>query len=354
MKALIGWCTVLVAGGLVACGDDGASAGGVDAPPAGPGPADDIQFMAGASLPAGPWLLANQWATSPNAVLALDPAALGGAARTVFTADRVWSMGARADGRAILFSANDPMQEAHFGVTFGDSIQNSFLFDTPTQAISLLAPPGSGWANVNDECHHPTADGAYIYLCRRYDFAADGSFLGWRLGRVRVEDGSFEFIRPDVAGGPFELNPQVIPGTTRLLFELRARPPATGATVHTRDLVTGAEVMVRERAGRVNLAPDGRTVLFSDRADQSRLKTFDLEAPADPAVVVSMTTGAGDAAWSPDGQTIVYTVFDQANSCDHLERVTWAGAAWSAPERVRDCTQTGEFITRLAWVTIAS
>lgn len=351
MKALIGCCVV-----LAACGDDGTSTLGPDAPPlidAGPGPTDDIHFQAGAPLPAGQWLLANEWAAAPNKVFALDPANLGGTARTVFSADRVWSMSARADGRAIVFAANDPMQEAHFGLTFGDSIQNSFLFDAKAQTIALLAPAGSGWANVNDECFSPSPDGAEIYLCRRYEFTPDGAFLGWRLGRLRVADGSFEFLRPDAPGGPFELNPQVIAGTTRVLFELRARPPATGATIHTRDLVNGTEVMVRQNAGRANLAPDGRRVLFADRADQSRLKTFDLQAPADPAVVVSPTLSAGDAAWSPDGNTIVYTVFDQGMSCDHLERVTWAGAAWSAPERVRDCAQTGEFITNLSWVTVA-
>jgi hypothetical protein len=32
--------------------------------------------------------------------------------------------------------------------------------------------------------------------------------------------------------------------------------------------------------------------------------------------------------------------------------VTWGGAVWSAPERVRDCTQTGEFITDLSWIRI--
>lgn len=350
MKALIWSCIA-----LVACGDDGSPAG-VDAPPlidAGPGPADDIQFVAGAALPPGQWLLANDWASSPNRVIALDPADLGGTARTVFSADRVWSMGAHADGRTIVFSANDPMQEAHFGVTFNDSIQNSFAFDTQQRTISLLAPAGTGWENVNDECFHPTTDGAHVYLCRRYEFTADGGFLGWRIGRLSLADGSFEFLRPDAAGGPFELSAQELPGTTRILFELRARPPATGSTLHTRDLVSGVELMVRQGAGRVNLAPDGHRVLFADRTDQSRLKTFDLDAPAEAAIPVSPTLSAGDGAWSPDGQTIVYAVFDQANSCDHLERVTWSGTAWSAPERVRDCAQTGEFLPQLAWVTIA-
>ena len=350
MKALILGLVV-----LAACGGDGSHGPGPDAPPmidAGPGPADDIGLQAGPPLGSGQWLLANRWSPAPDAVFALDPADLGGPARTVLTANRVWSMGASADGRTILFSSHDPMRETQFGLTLLDSIQNSFAFDTAARTVALLAPAGSAWANVNDECLQPSADGAYVYLCRRYDFTAQGSFLGWRLGRIRVADGSFEFLRPDVPGGPFELTVQELPGATHVLFELRARPPETGSSLYTRELSTGTEVVVRANARRPILAPDGHRVLFADATDQSRLKTFDLQAPGDPAVPVSTTAGAGDAAWSPDGQTIVYSVFDQAKSCDHLERVTWSGTAWSAPARVRDCAQTGEVITSLAWVTI--
>jgi hypothetical protein len=119
-----------------------------------------------------------------------------------------------------------------------------------------------------------------------------------------------------------------------------------------RTLSTGAETMVRASARKPLLAPDGHVVLFADTANRSRLATFDLEAPAAAAVPVSPTLDVGDAAWSPDGASIVYTVFDQAASCSHLEQVTRSGAGWSAPTRVRDCAQTGEFITTLAWVTV--
>jgi hypothetical protein len=319
---------------------------------AGPGPADDIELVAGAPLPSGSWLLANRWDPSPDAVIALDPGDLGGPARTVFTASRVWSMGASSDGHSILFSSHDPMREVHFGVTLNDSIQNSFTFDTKARTVAQLAPAGSAWANVNDECFQPSADGEYVYLCRRYDFSAEGTFLGWRLGRIRLSDGSFEFLRPDAPSGPFELSPQELWGGTHVLFELRARPPASGVALHTRELSTGVETMVRANARRPILAPDGHRVLFADTKDQSRLKTFDLQSPDAAAVPVSPTLGAGDGAWSPDGNAIVYTVFDQGNSCDHLERVTWSGSAWSAPIRVRDCTQTGEVITNLTWVVV--
>jgi hypothetical protein len=336
---------------LVAC--SGGDASSPDAQiDAAPGPVDDIDLQPGEPLPPGAWLLANRWDPAPEAVLALDPADLGGPARTVFTASRVWAMGASADGSAIVFSGHDPMRETQFGLTLLDSIQNSFTFDTKTGTVAQLAPAGSGWANVNDECFQPSADREYVYLCRRYDFTAQNTFLGWRLGRIRVADGSFEFLRPETSGGPFELTPQELPGGTKVLFELRARPPASGVALHTRELSTGIETMVRANARRPILAPDGHRVLFADTTDQSRLKTFDLQSLGDPAVPVSPTLDVGDGVWSPDGNAIVYTVFDQTRSCDHLERVTWSGTAWSAPVRVRDCAQTGEVITSLAWVVL--
>lgn len=339
---------------FMACGDDGQSVM-PDAPPmidAGPGPADQIGVVAGSPLPSGSWLLASRWAPSPNAVIALDPDDLGGTPHVVFTANRVWSMGAYPDASTIVFSGHDPMREMAFGLTLLDSIQNSFAYDRAAGTVTQLAPPGSGWENVNDECFEPSLDGAYVYVCRRYDFTSEPAFKGWRIGRIRIADGSFEFLRDESPTGPFELTPQELPGGTHLLFEMRDRGPSTGASLHVRELATGTETMVRADAWRPKLAPDGHTVLFSDTNDQSRYKTFDLDQPNAPIVTVSPTVGVGDAAWSPDGQTIIYTVFDQALTCEHVERVTWMGSEWSTPERLRDCANTGEVLTTLAWVTV--
>lgn len=352
MKAwILGVVAVTVGAGCG--GDDGAA--GPDAGPlvdAGPGPVDDLAVQAGEPLPAGAWLLMNEWQADPNRVSALAVTDLAGATRTVFSANRVWSLGARADGRTIVFSSHDPQREQAFGINFTDSIQNPFAYDTQTGAVTLLAPAGSGWANVNDECLVPSADGASVYVCRRYDFTADGTFLGWRLGRITLADGSFTFLRPDAAGGPFELSPVELPGGDRVLFELRARPPASGVALHIRTLSTGAETMLRASARKPVLAPDGHRLVFADTTDQSRLKMLDLDAPATAPIAVSPTLDVGDVVWSPDGTTLVYNVYDQPQNCDHLERVTWTGTAWSAPTRVRDCAVTGEFITNLAWVTV--
>jgi hypothetical protein len=316
----------------------------------GPTPADDIAFVAGPPLAAGSWLLVNDWAAEPNHVFALSPDDLAGPKQVVFSAHRVWSMGAADDGSAILFSSWDALQEEHFGLTIGDSIQNSFVYDTRARRVRYLGPIGSSWQNVNDECHELSPDGAYVYVCRRYDFTPEGGFSGWRLGRIHTVDRTFEFLRVDAPGGPFELGPQVIPGTSQVVFALRARPPATGSTLHSLDVATGVETTVRPNAARPVLAPDGQRLVFSDTTAQFRLAMIDLARPGDAAVAVSPTLGTGAVAWAPDGQSIVYAVYDQPRNCDHLERVIWTGAAWSAPERVRDCALTGEFITDLAWV----
>jgi Tol biopolymer transport system component len=330
---------------LAACGGD--DAGGPDPCLTADDPcpaAEDIDFAALEELPSGEWLLANDWAPTPNVAFVLPIDDLGAARREIFAANRVWSMGAAADGSSIYFSAWDAQQEEHFGITIGDAIQNSFSFTPSTSELRALA-----WGNLNDECQVPSPDGDSLYVCRRYDFTPEGAFSGWRIGRISLDDRSFEFLRGDAAG-PYELSPQPLPDGATVLLELRARPPATDDTLVLLDLASGDETDVRTSAGRPILFPDGHRVLFQDRTDQSRWKMLDLDSSA-PPVTVSPTTGAGDAAISPDGDTIVYAVFDSTLSCDHLERVTFSGT-WSAPTRVRDCAQTGEFITDLDWIVV--
>ena len=66
----------------------------------------------------------------------------------------------------------------------------------------------------------------------------------------------------------------------------------------------------------------------------------------------NVTRIAGDgtsATFSPDGTKIAYTVFDSALSCSHVEIVATDGSQADAPVRIRDCGQSGEFITDLVW-----
>ena len=60
---------------------------------------------------------------------------------------------------------------------------------------------------------------------------------------------------------------------------------------------------------------------------------------------------ASGARWSPDGTRVVYTVGDDEVSCSHVEIVAADGSEADAPTRIRDCVESGEFITDLAWIT---
>src|SRR5687768_3413581 len=110
---------------LVACGGGGGGepdAGVPDARPDAvpvPMPAAEIGVTPGVALAAGQWIVANDWAGPPDVVFALPITDLGGQRQVVFTATRVWSMGAEPDGDAIVFSSADPEQEADFGITIG-------------------------------------------------------------------------------------------------------------------------------------------------------------------------------------------------------------------------------------------
>ena len=60
---------------------------------------------------------------------------------------------------------------------------------------------------------------------------------------------------------------------------------------------------------------------------------------------------ASNARWSPDGTQVVYLLWDDAGACSHVEIVQADGSEADAPTRIRDCLETGEFISDLAWIT---
>lgn len=354
-SALITLLIVCAAG----CGDDGGS-GGAGAGGAGTGGAtstssaggggagggaqpfvptpDDVQFRAVNPLPAGEQILFGDWEAVPNEVLSMRPD--GSEITPIFESFRVWSMGVSNDVGTIAFAAGDPEQEAHFGPLFGDSIQPTFLYDVASQTAEVLS-----YGNLNDECHAFGPGDTHLYVCRRYDFDAEGNFKGYRLGRVELASESFEWLTDEVPQ-LFTLSPQPLANGTEMLY---AKVPVPGTrTIVRRAIAGGSETILRSNAGNPVLAPDGQGLLVSDYAQQGSLV---LVRDGQPDVLVAEGPDLSNARFSPDGARVVFLRWEGSLQCSHVEIVAVDGSQASTPERIYDCGTQGRFVSDLAWIT---
>jgi hypothetical protein len=339
---------------LLACSDGGSSAapndaGIPDAADAGVAPdasdavaplpltKESIQFQAEAPLPLGEMIVANDWA-SPDRVFAMRPD--GSDVANIFRARRVWAMNASRDGKLIAFSVEDPSAEARYGVSIGDAIQNTWLYDATTQGIRLI---GSG--NVNDECHVFSPDNRSLFVCRRYEFTAKGDFKGWRIGRIDVASGDFTFLTTEA--DRYALHPHFIGSQLVHTFIDVSRPTMPAYSVVARDPASSPATTIHARAGRAVFAPGatlqrGRYV-FTDYANARQLMLV-----VDGGTPTRLRDEAAGVAWSPDGKRIVYGVEDRAANCRHLEVMSIDPPA--APARVLDCAAAKRFITTFTWI----
>jgi hypothetical protein len=309
----------------------------------------DIQFKAVNPLPSGEQLLFNDWNASPNTLRAMKPD--GTAAFTVFEVYRVWSAGASRTGDKIAFSCGDPKQKEHYGLEIGDSIQHTWMYDVATQTIEPVAV-----GNLNDECHEFSADGARLYVCRRYDFAetmtdagVTGTSKGWRIARIDLASKAATFLTPE--SKDFTLGPQPTADEKELWYSITS---VVGTTQKTRivkqPLPMGDATDVKLDAARPVLSPDGTRYAYNavNTVDKSAIHVAKLDGSGD----VKVTNAAGtNARFSPDGSHLAYLVYDGTKSCQHIEIVATDGSDLAAPKRVRDCGTSAEFITELAWIT---
>lgn len=324
-------------GGAGAAGGAGGTGGGGGFVPFEPS-ADDVQFQAVTGIPVGEWLLYNDWNPSPNEVLL---SATDGSGETViFEAYRIWSMGASRNGRQIAFSAGDPDQALHYGVTIGDAIQPTFLYDVELQTAVNLT-----YGNLNDECHRFSGTDQKLYLCRRYDFSDDAPAKGYRIGVLELATKAFTWLTDEDAAA-LTLNPEPkdtdeelyfsrIEGSTRTL----AKIPLPAAE---------PEETFREDAGNPVIAPDKVQIAYIDYANEGALLVYNLSTRETSKVAAGPAVSS--VAWSPDSTRIAFLRNDPDNNCSHVDM---AHADGSDPEPVRiiDCAQNGRFITELAWVT---
>ncbi|MFO0551051.1 MAG: hypothetical protein U0271_21860 [Polyangiaceae bacterium] len=326
-------------GGSAIGGSGGAGGQGGVAPVFQPTP-DDVEFAAGDALGAGEWILFNDWGATHDEVLAVD--ATGQNEQLVFSSFRVWSMGVSRDGGTIAWSAGDPQQVEHYGIDIGDVIQPTFLFDVTTRTAKNLT-----FGNLNDECHTFGASGAYLYLCRRYDFTTEGQSKGYRTLRIDLATLAEEFLTADDST-VFTLSPQPSPDETTLFF-YRLPLGAGFRSVSKKTIPDGAEESVVDQAGYPALSPDGTklaSILFSMSSSLAVTN-----ADGTNLVVVAQGPGVSDATWSPDGTHLAYLRDDpDGGNCSHIEIVAADGSDVGAPVRIHDCVTSGRFITALAWI----
>jgi len=198
---------------------------------------------------------------------------------------------------SIAFSSGDPEQEAHYGVTFGDAIQHTFLYDVATETAENLTR-----GRINDECLVFSDDGERLYLCRRSDFQQQGAELSNTLYHpVRIDraTGVEEvLLAPQDDVMALQLQPDADEATALLTWIVIPPSPRAEHSIRRLDLETDEVTMLREDAGAPVLSPDGTRYLFADYTQQGTLWSSDLDGP-DPVPVVP--TNVPRRGWSPGG-----------------------------------------------------
>jgi hypothetical protein len=300
--------------------------------------ADDIAFTPLAEVPQGEQILFGTWSL-PDAVWSMNTD--GSNAVELFRTYRVWSMGAARGGDKLAFACGDPNQHDHYCNDWGDAIQHSWMYDFATQSVELLA---SG--NINDECHTFTADDSALYVCRRYDFQPDGSNHSYRLGRIELPSKEFVWVTDPASPLQMDLHPQPTADGSALWFT-RIDVEGTDQTrsIQRMTLPTGTPELIRNDANEAQLSPDGTRYLYADWTQGFVVYESDLDGQN--AVLVA-NRAATSLTYSPDGQRVAYLVDD--NGCANIEVVLVDGSQADTPTRIRDCAETGDFITSLAWI----
>jgi hypothetical protein len=305
-----------------------------------PTPAD-IKFGAVHPLPSGEQIVFNDWNGDPNAVYSMTPD--GKTVTQIFRAYRVWAMGVSRAADRIAFACGDPLQKQHYGITIGDAIQHTFIYDVGTQSASVVA-----YGNINDECHVFGPGDTAVYVCRRYDFKDDGSSKGYRIGRIDLPSKAFTFLTPDVSL-EYDLTPQPTPDAKTLYF---SRILLSGGSqqndIMRQPLAGGAAEVVRSKSSRPGLSPDGTRLVFQDYTDQGNLWVVGTDGTG----LTRVAEEAGNTAhFSPDGKQIAFLVWYAPKNCSHIDVVKADGSEAKAPRRLRDCSTTGEMITQIQWIT---
>lgn len=301
--------------------------------------AEQVHFKSLSPMPLGEWIVFNDWNPDPNVLLVMRPD--GSQEVGVFEAYRVWSLGVSADGNKIAFAAGDPDQLAHYGLTIGDAIQPTFLYDAIAESAVNLT-----YGNINDECHRFADGDKKLFMCRREGFQDSGTSTGYRIGLFDLESSEFSYIGDDPMPS-MTLNPEPVPDTSKLYFTQIDPPNEHSIVTASLPSGDGAETF-RTKAGVPVLSPDGTQLLLADYNQMGGLVVHDLESNAD--VLIAEGPGVSTGRWSPDGSSVVYLRLNDGGTCSHVEIVRADGSDVAAPARIQDCDESGRFVTELAWI----
>lgn len=335
-------------GGSGASGGSGGTGGTpYTCPEGGFGPytptADDIEFEALHAVPSGEQILFNNWAL-PDSISATTPDGL--TTTEIFRAYRVWSMGVANGGTELAFACGDPNQVEHYGIEVGDAIQHTWLYDFATQTVTLLAD-----GTINDECHTFTADDSALYVCRRYDFRCDPEWYSvnenYRIGRIELGTKAFEFVT-DPTASEMDLYPQPDAAESSMLFtRVTIEGSSQSRAIMQMALPTGTPTSVRADANGPVLSPDGLRYLYVDYDQNGWLYASDLDGQNEVLVAEAHATSV---RYSPDGQRVAFLADNDDAACSDIVTVAADGSEAQGPAVVRDCGESGEFITDIAWI----
>lgn len=304
--------------------------------------ADDVKFKALAPVPKGEQILYGNWSTSSSALDGIFTMAPDGTGSTkLFELWRVWSMGVSNAVDQIAVASGEPDQEKHYCVATGDAIQHTWMYDVGSQSLKLIA---SG--NINDECHFFGQQDKNLYVCRRTDFTADFKNTPYNVGRINLQSLAFEFLTTEV--DPKMALHGVPNSDESLLYYTFIKMPDNSRTLMRKALPGGTPEVFLDNAGAMVISPDGKQFVYANTTDKSALYITSIDGAGTPLKIANHN--GTSVKFSPDGTRVAFLWNDQAANCSHVEIVKIDGSEAATPNRIRDCTKTGENLTELAWV----